>query len=137
MASSKNRKAAALALAVVGVAGLSIASAAQLNVGSAQLGAGQSVVASCQPGTAAADAIKVSFDTAYASGAKAYNASAMTLSNINAACAGQNYKVNVNGQELTGTISPITAPAKGSLTVNLGANTSAVSITDVAVVIFS
>ena len=38
---------------------------------------------------------------------------------------------------LTGTISPITAPAKGTLTVNLGANTSAASITDVAVVIFS
>ena len=57
--STKGRKSAAIALAVVGVAGLSLASAAQLTVNSSSLGAGTSVVASCD------DAITVGYSTIY------------------------------------------------------------------------
>ena len=45
--SNKGRKSAAIALAVVGVAGLSLASAAQLTINNSSLGAGTSVVAPC------------------------------------------------------------------------------------------
>jgi len=44
---STRRKSAAIALAVVGIAGLSLAAAAQLTVSSATLGAGSVVVTSC------------------------------------------------------------------------------------------
>lgn len=137
MASSKNRKAAALALAVVGVAGLSIASAATLNVGSAQLGAGQTIVASCQPTGTGAPAIAVNFTTEFSSSLKTYEAKSVELTNIAPACSQLKYKVTVNGTEKTGTLSTIAASSTGSLSVALPAATEAANITDVAVVIYS
>lgn len=86
MASSR-RKSAAIALAVVGIAGLSLASAAQLNVNSSALGAGTTVVASCD------DAVDVDFTTAYATGS--YQASAITVSDIADTCEGQLIRVTV------------------------------------------
>ena len=133
MASSKNRKAAALALAVVGVAGLSIASAAQLNVGSASLGAGQSVVASCQPTTG--PAIKVGFENTFATGS--YKASKLVLSDVAAACAGLNVKVTLTGAGGAAIGSELTTTAvTGSTPITLP-NVDAAAITGVSVVIFS
>ena len=135
MTTTKNRrKGAALALAFLGVAGLSLASAAQLNLGTGSLGAGTTVVASCQ-----ADApISVNFESAFTPGADAgYKASSLTLSSINAACEGQTYKVTLTdsdgavlGSESTGTVSGT------SVTIPLQ-DVSAEDVDNVAVVIHS
>ncbi|GGC05292.1 hypothetical protein [Cellulomonas carbonis] len=95
------RKSAAVALAVVGVAGLSLASAAQLNVTTGSLGAASEVVASCQPdgGTA----IAVTFGSAYDAATKAYRTGSVVLSDVLAACANQGVDItvfDVNGTAL-------------------------------------
>lgn len=134
MTSSKRRKTAALALAFVGVAGLSIASAAQLNLGTSSLGAGTTVVASCQT----TGPIAVSFDSAFAPGVGAeYKASSLTLKSIDPACVGLKYKVTLTdtagaviGTEATGTV------ATATVTVPL-TSVSAKAVANVAVVIFS
>lgn len=129
MAIMTRRKTAAAALVVVGVAGLSIASAAQLNLkADASLGAGETVVASCQP---AGDPIKVSFDNSFSGGK--YNATCVVLSGIDADCEGLNYKVTVAGggaAEATGTVTT------GTTTIALTPAVAASDVTDVAVVIF-
>ena len=134
MASSKRRKTAALALAFVGVAGLSIASAAQLNLGTGSLGAGTTVVASCQT----TGSIVVGFDNTFAAGAGAeYKASNLTLKSIDATCVGLKYKVTLTdsagavlGAEATGTV------ATATVTVPL-TGVSAKAVANVAVVIYS
>ena len=131
----KTRKTAALVLAVAGVAGLSLASAAQLNLGTGSLGAGTTVIASCQPeGTP----ITVDFESVFAPGSDAeYKASSLTLSDIDAACNGLDYKVtltdkagSVLGSEETGTVSGT------SVNVPLS-NVPADDVANVAVVISS
>ena len=134
MTSSKRRKTAALALAFVGVAGLSIASAAQLNLGTGSLGAGTTVVASCQT----TGPIAVSFESSFAPGVGAeYKASSLTLKSIDAACVGLKYKVTLTdsagalvGTEATGSV------ATATLAVPL-TGVSAKAITNVSVVIYS
>ncbi|WP_066463199.1 hypothetical protein [Sanguibacter suarezii] len=133
--SSKRRKTAALALAFVGVAGLSIASAAQLNLGTGSLGAGTTVVASCQPtGTP----ITLAFENAFTAGAGAeYETSNLTLGSINTACKDLKYKVTLTdasgtvlGAEATGTVTgtSVSVPLTG---------VSAKAVSNVAVVIYS
>ena len=132
--SRKARKTAALALAVAGVAGLSLASAAQLNLGTGSLGAGTTVIASCQDDTP----IAVNFENTFVPGAGAeYKATKLNLTDIETACNGLNYKVtltdssgSVLGQEATGTVSGT------SLTVPLS-DVSAEEVANVAVVIYS
>lgn len=134
MTSSKRRKTAALALALIGVAGLSIASAAQLNLGTDSLGAGTTVVASCQPSTVP---IGVRFANAYSAGE--YRATGVTLTSVDAACVGQNVRITLTdasgaalGTELSGTVT-----AAGSTTISVSPAVAAKAITGVAVVIFS
>lgn len=133
--SAKRRKAAALALGVVGVAGLSIAAAAQLNLGTSSLGAGTTVIASCQPeGTP----IGVSFENTFTPGAEAgYQATSLNLDSIDPACNGLNYKVtltdssgSVLGTEATGKVSGT------SISVPLS-NVPAEEVANVAVVVHS
>ncbi len=125
---SIRRKSAAVALAVVGVAGLSLASAAQLNVTSGALGAGTSVVASCD-----SDGVAVAFTPGYAAGG--YAATSVALNGIATGCDGQNYRITMTGAsgalgtELTGTVSGT------SLTATL-AGVAAKDVTGVAVVIY-
>lgn len=134
MTSSKRRKTAALALAFVGVAGLSIASAAQLNLGTGSLGAGTTVVASCQT----TGPIAVGFESAFAPGAGAeYKTSSLTLKSIDPACVGLKYKVTLTdsagavlGTEATGSV------ATATVTVPL-TGVSAKAVSNVAVVIYS
>jgi hypothetical protein len=131
--SNKGRKSAAIALAVVGIAGLSLASAAQLTVNSSSLGAGTSVVASCE----GAGTISVAYTNVY--GAGVYNTSAVQLSGIAAACNGLKYQVQVQGTggaalgaEVTGTL-----PASGTTaTVTLAVAQPAASILGISVVIY-
>ena len=114
------RKTAAVALAVVGAAGLSLAAAAQLNLGTGSLGAGTTVVASCQDeGTP----IGVNFESSFVPGADAgYQASSLNLSSISPGCEGLKYKVTLSdadgatlGAEATGTVSgsSVTVPLSG------------------------
>jgi len=100
---STTRKGLAIGLAVVGIAGLSLASAAQLNVNSSSLGAGANVVASCQPTTG--PAIKVAFTTAYTASAKSYTVTGVTLKNVAVACAGQTIKFDLLAADPTATSS--------------------------------
>jgi len=88
---SIRRKSAAIALAVVGVAGLTLASAAQLNVNSATLGAGTDVVASCDT-----DGVAVGFTNAYNATSKEYDTSAVTLAGVNGACDGLAIDITVS-----------------------------------------
>ncbi|GHG55479.1 hypothetical protein GCM10011331_22190 [Flavimobilis marinus] len=135
MASSKNRKAAALALAVVGVAGLSIASAATLNVGTSSLGAAQTIVEACQEDS---DQIAIDFTNAYSSTVKGYTVSSVDLSGLTG-CVGpeMNYQITLTKgdgstlTELTG--KGLTATKKIALT----ASVKAADVEGVAVVIYS
>ncbi|MBD7996574.1 hypothetical protein H9639_14845 [Arthrobacter sp. Sa2CUA1] len=129
------RKTAAIALAAAGAAGLSLAAAAQLNLGTGSLGAGTTVVASCQDeGTP----IGVNFETSFAPGPDAgYKASSLNLTSISSACQGLKYKVTLSdadgtalGAEATGTVSGT------SVTVPL-TDVPASEVSNVAVVIHS
>lgn len=142
MARTKRRKAAALALVAVGVAGLSIASAAQLNIGSASLGAGTTVVASCQPTGDDLPAIQVGFDNEFVTGQ--YYATKVTLDKVASACRGLDVKVTLTDsdgdplQEITGVIGDINPGTTGSWSTEEGSlSVPAADIEGVAVVIYS
>lgn len=125
---SIRRKSTAVALAVVGIAGLTLASAAQLNVNSASLGAGTHVVASCDT-----DGVNVTFGSAYA--ANAYATQSVTLAGVAPACNGLAVRVTVADTagvslgELTGVI------ATGGSTTLTGLSVSSANISNVTVVI--
>lgn len=104
------RRLLAASLAIVGVAGLGIASAAQLNLTSAPLGSGSTIVATCQ----SSGTINVGFPTAWtaAPAPAAYRVTSVTLSNVNSSCAGKPYRLQLLnnssaalGAELTGNLS--------------------------------
>lgn len=136
--SNKGRKSAAIALAVVGVAGLSLASAAQLNINNSLLGAGTSVVDSCQPTGATSQPITVTFTNSYLAGS-GYTTSAVVLNGIAPTCLSLNYRVEVtgtNGVALGEVVDKI--PATGTTaTATLTTAVSAKEILGVSVVIYS
>jgi len=126
------RRLAAVVLGIVGVVGLGLASASQVTVGSGTLGVGTAMVASCQ----GAAPITASFATTFASGA--YQATGITLSNVNSDCVGKAYRIQLLngsgvaiGNEMTGTVTG------GAFTATITANQPASSIASVAVVISS
>lgn len=130
--SRARRSVAAVALAVVGVAGLTLASAAKLTTGSASLGAGTSVVASCEP---AGQAISIGLTSSFSAGQ--YRATEVRLSNVNATCAGQTYQIQLvgtNGLALNLELSATVTLTGGVLTVPIP-STPASNIGGVAVVI--
>ncbi|WP_024285692.1 hypothetical protein [Cellulomonas sp. KRMCY2] len=128
---SARRKSAAIALAVVGIAGLSLASAAQLNIGASSLGAGASVVSACQ-----AAPIGVTFAPSAAVGG--YNATSVTLTGLAATCNGLSYKIQATGAAgvLLGTEVSGTTGTGTSLTAAL-AGVKADAVTGISVVIYS
>src|SRR5665811_1204026 len=89
------RRFAAVVLGVVGIAGLGIASAAQITVGSSTLGVGATIVSTCQ-GTGT---ITTSFPTAWNTTVTpaAYRVTAVGLSGVNAACVGKAYLADACG----------------------------------------
>ena len=130
----------AVALGIVGVAGLGVARAAQLNVAGGSLGAGKAAVASCQP---VGQLISASFTTSWNATAPAGNkATQVLLANVNAACATRNYKIRIldasgnpvaGVSELTGTV-----PAGGGVVTSAAFTATPVAgIGRVAVVIQS
>ena len=129
MASRKNRsrKSLAVALAIVGVAGLSMASAAQLNVTSDTVAAGTSVVAACD-----SDGVSVAYTTAFSAGS--YQVTGVTISGIAAGCNGRTLDFTLTNVSNT-SIGTGTATVAGT-SVTVGSLTaSAAALTGIAVVI--
>lgn len=126
----KSRKPAAIALGLVGVAGLSLASAAQLNVSTATLGADTEIVSACDT----VGGIGVEFTNQYAT--TGYQTNAVTLTDVDAPCDGLTLAItlaDVNGAAL-GEITGVTA-ATGTATYNLPAAVDAAAVEKVSVVI--
>ena len=125
---STRRKSAAIALAIIGIAGLSLASAAQLNVNSASLGAGADVVASCDT-----DGIDVGFVNSYVGGV--YVTTGVVLSLVAPACDGFDVDVTLADDldvlldDVSGTI------VTGGTTTISGLSAAAADVELVAVVI--
>jgi hypothetical protein len=128
------RAAIAIGAGLAVTAGVIAASAASLGgLGSANLGAAATVVASCDT-----DGVNIGYTTAYEAGAPGdYVVTGVTVSSVNAACDGQNISVtlsdgtasldSVNGVVLTG----------GSTTLALSAGANAQAVTGASVVISS
>lgn len=122
MSTQRRRRTAAVSLAVVGVAGLTLASAAQLNVNSASLAAGTTVVAACDP-----DGVDVGFETAFSGGA--YAATDVTVDGIAEDCAGQAIRVTLSDgagvvlEEVAGTVQQGGGTFVGPLTTPVDAAT--------------
>ena len=123
---AKNRrKSAAVALAVLGVAGLSLASASTLDLTGGTLQAGVTDLTNCQTAP-----IAVGFGQPALSGG-VYKVSTVTLSSVDAACKGKNVRVTLlnatggtEGAEATYAIP--SAFAGGVVTLSTSASASAV-----------
>ena len=87
---NNRRKSAAIALAIVGIAGLSLASASQLTVTSNTLQAGSATVGQCDT-----DGVNVAYSYTY-SGTE-YVANGVTVSGIAAGCDGGQIGVTLKG----------------------------------------
>lgn len=132
------RRAAALALAVVAVSGLGLASAAQLSINSRVIQAGSAAVGTCQPpGTPVRVGFTSTFSTA---NPRRYNTTAVTLSDVAAACEGHSYRLRLLdtsgallGTERTGTV---TLGGGSTLTIPVTSVPTA-SVARVAVLIFN
>ena len=134
--SKKSRKGLAIGLAILGVAGLSLASASALNLtGTPQLQAGVKDVAGCQT-----TPIAVSFAAPTLVGG-AYTSTAVTLTSIDSLCAGSTYKVALlgtgNATARHGVHRHRPDGRRGPLTLTLGAGQTADAITRVAVTIYN
>lgn len=142
--SSTTRKGLAIGLAVIGIAGLSLASAAQLNLtgagGTLQAGSHAIVNADCQT----AD-IPVKF-AAPTMVAGVYKASQIDLTDIDSLCSGKSYKLSVLtsanvvlGSEKSGTVTTVVGPATSALFMDISALSTAQvdSIARVSLTIYS
>lgn len=146
MSKNTNRKirAAAVALSIVGVAGLSMAAAAQLNLsftGSFQAGA-TTVTADCQTGDVGVAFSVPAFDTAATTGAP-WKISTVTFSGISAPCSGKSfktaYKTTGGWVEIAGTGAGAgTGTISGtSVSVNIPSGINQQDITQLALTIHS
>ena len=88
---NNRRKSAAIALAVIGIAGLSLASASTLDLTGGALQAGVTSLNGCQPET---DAVTVGFGAPSFAGGE-YGVSSVVLKGIDAACKGSTVKVTL------------------------------------------
>lgn len=113
MAKNNNkRKYAAVALGIIGIAGLGLASAAQLTVNQASPLVGIGVDNGCDT-----DGVDVSYTTSFAN--NAFKVDTIRVSNISTACAGKTINVYVQNNAAT----PVT------LGTGAGVLTSATSVT--------
>ena len=117
-----SRRAAALALALLALAGLSAASASQLAVDGGTLQAGVGAVTDCQP---SGQVIAVSFTSAFSAGA--YQADAVRFANVAAACQGATYRVQLLGP--TGTVIDMSAGSETDVTGTVNLSSGAFTVT--------
>jgi hypothetical protein len=129
----RSRSSFAVALAIAGVAGLSMASAAQLNVTSASLAAGVSVVSACTTDVA------VSYGTSFSNGA--YQISSVTISGINVTtsptCVGKRLDftlLDASAAQIANGTGSVASISTASHTVNI-TPVSAASVAQIAIVI--
>ncbi|QIK84349.1 hypothetical protein [Sanguibacter sp. HDW7] len=137
--SRRPRRAAAIALAIVGVAGLSLASASQLDLvwGSGQLQAGNVAVdAGCQ-GTAP---VTVSYGapTFTSSTTNPWSGSTVDLTGIEGACGGKHYEIaySVNGASSWTKLGSTGAVSGTSISANIASIAAPESITNWALTIY-
>lgn len=121
------RKSAAVALAVLGVAGLSLASASTLNVTSSSLQAGSATLVQCDT-----DGVNVSYSYGYVAGE--YQATGVTVTGIAAACDGGQIGVTLTAGSTTATLASA-AISGTSYTASLAAPVSAAALGKVDVVV--
>ena len=130
-----SRRVAALALALVASAGLSLASASQLSINGSTLQAGTAVVAACQP---TSSPVGVTFVTTYSASAPVgFVATKVAFSGLDPACGGLSVRARVLdtggaplGAELTGAV-----PTGGGSLVLVIPTTAVASIAAVSAVI--
>lgn len=130
---STRRKSAAIALAVVGIAGLSLASAATLNITSGTLQAGTEDLAGCQGGAA----VDVSFDNVFDAGTGAYRTSGVNLAGIAALCAEQNIGITLIGADGAALGDELTGVLDGAPTFEADVDHAAEDIAGAAIIIHS
>ena len=119
---STRRKAAAIAIAVIGVAGLSLAAAAQLTVNSASLGAGSAIVTSCD------GAVNLSYTVV------GMDVTEVTVNGVDpAACLGQHIGLTVEGTSAGA--EKIVVAGTTAYTFTLGTPVAAEVLVDAAVII--
>jgi hypothetical protein len=125
---------AALLIAIAAVGGTTVSSAVNLGISSNnELGAGNSITASCQPSTGPNISVTWGSPT-FASGA--WTSNTLNLANIAAACAGHSYKIAVadgSGSPLTTLTGTI---AGTSLALTLSSAVAATSVNNVSVIIY-
>ncbi|GIG24020.1 hypothetical protein [Cellulomonas denverensis] len=130
------RKVVALTIAALGITGLGLASAAQLNLTSGALGAGTTVVASCDT-----DGVAVKFADTFSTTAKGYAVTGITLSGVSTACAGQGVTVDLLDNDPAaaatsiGTVTATVPAGGGTVTIPVTASVKASDVKGVAVVI--
>lgn len=134
------RRFAAVVLGVVGIAGLGIASAAQITVGSSTLGVGATIVSTCQ----GAPTITTSFPTAWntAIAPNAYRVTAVTLSGVNSACVGKAYRIQMLngtgvavGPEIFATVPALVGGAFTTATIAAASQPLGLDVAGVSIVI--
>ncbi len=131
---AKNRrKSAAIALAVIGIAGLSLASASQLDLSGGTLQAGTTDLTDCQPvGTPVVAEMSAG---AFVDGT-GYEASDVSLTGIDGSCDGKQIEavlLDSGGNALTTSASAAISGTSASVSVPTGI--AAVSVEGIAVVI--
>lgn len=144
MSRTRSRRAAAVALGLLAVAGISTAAATQLTLNGRTLQSGVAALADCQPAT---QTVSVTLASAFSAPAGAYATTGVTFGNLAAACNGLAYRVQLldpsgaildtngagtAGTDLTGTV----ALAGGAFSVTV-ASTPTASIGSVALVLTS
>lgn len=133
MASSRNRsrKALAVGLAAIGVAGLSLATAAQLGVVSSDVVAGTDALIDCD-----SDGVTVSYTPAYSASIPGYQVASVTINDMDGTCTGTVYVTVANASDVSlASGSAAYAPSGGSQTITLSTPVSVASIYRVAVAI--
>lgn len=125
------RRFAAAVLAIVGVAGLGIASAAQLNLSASAISAGSTLISSCQ---ALGTTITVTFPTTFSATPPpaAYRVSTVKLTNVSSNCDTKAYSLQLlnNSGVALGTLTEVT----GNLAVVGGIALITVGTVDAAAV---
>jgi hypothetical protein len=108
--------------------------AATLNVGANTLSAGNATVASCQASGTPTGTYSVAYDTA----TTAYKVSGVTVTNLDAGCAGKAISVTLTGSSGAsnlGTITGTVPAGGGSLALTPSGTVSAASVSGVSVAI--
>jgi hypothetical protein len=131
---STSLKFAAVAIGVAGIVGLTISSAASLNLSGGSVGAGTSVVASCQP---AGTPITVTFVNAYSPSAPGYTVTSVKLGAVDAACAGQQLKVTLTGAANASLVEVTGVVVAGTNTLAVAGTIAATSVVGTSVVIYN